>query len=160
MHPRQHLKRKYHILDWIHIKSIYEGKKHKVFRIWIGTNILLRSDITWNNIFYQFMNEKSLSNVTLSWCIYVNIWDESIIFWIEYTLYQFMKEKKSLKNEQKYYLKQYILSFHGWKSPSNVTTLMYPRQHLWRKHHILDWIHIISVHEGKKLIKWNSTLMY
>ena len=93
MYPRQHLKRKFHILDWIHIKSIYEGKKHKVFRIWIGTNILLRSDITWNNIFYQFMNEKSLSNVTLSWCIYVNIWDESIIFWIEYTLYQFMKEK-------------------------------------------------------------------
>ena len=32
---------------------------------------------------YQFMKEKSLSNVTLPWCIHTNIWDESIIFLID-----------------------------------------------------------------------------
>ena len=45
----------------------------------------------------SFHGWKSLSNVTLPWFIHVNIWDESIIFLIEYTLYQFMKEK-SLSN--------------------------------------------------------------
>ena len=107
------------------------------------------------------MNEESLSNVTLSWCVYVNIWDESIIFLMY--VYQFMKEKKFKKGtsillETIYYI-YFIISWMK-KSIKCNSTLIYPRQHLRRKHHILDWIHIISVHEGKKSIKCNSTLMY
>ena len=107
------------------------------------------------------MNEESLSNVTLSWCVYVNIWDESIIFLMY--VYQFMKEKKFKKGtsillETIYYI-YFIISWMK-KSIKCNSTLIYPRQHLRRKHHILDWIHIISVHEGKKSIKCNFTLMY
>ena len=53
-----------------------------------------------------------------------------------------------------YYLKQHILSVHEWKkSIKCYSILMYLRQHLRRKHHILDWIYIISAHEGKKFLK-------
>jgi hypothetical protein len=54
----------------------------------------------------------------------------------------------------------YFISSWMKKSVKRNSTLMYPCQHLRRKHHILDWILIISVHEGKKSIKCNSTLMY
>ena len=56
---------------------------------------VLCKHVNWNNIFYQFKNETSLPNVTLPWCIHANIWNESIIFLIEYTLNQFMKEKST-----------------------------------------------------------------
>ena len=60
-----------------------------------------------------------------------------------------------------YYLKQHILSVHEWKkSIKCYSILMYLRQHLRRKHHILDWIYIISVHEGKKVFKkWTKILL-
>ena len=94
MYLRQHLRRKHHILDWIYIISVHEGKK-------------------------------------------------------------FLKKWKKILLETIYF----IISWMKESIKCN-STLMYPRQHLWRKHHILDWIHIISVHEGKKSIKCNSTLMY
>ena len=101
------------------------------------------------------MNEKGLWNVTLYWCIYVSIWDESIIF-----LNQFMKKKVFKKwTNILFETMNFIGSWMKTSIKCN-STLMYPRQHLRRKHHILDWIHIISVHEGKRSIKSNSTLMY